>query len=170
VTPPPAPRDPITVFVLRDALHTGLVLPPLRGGAPWVEFGFGDWSWYALGNDSWYHAFATVLWPTQATLSRREFRASTPEELQRAASWTHLLPVVVSRQRADELQRRLQQRFDTTGERVVQRPGWSMAFAPLDDDAYWLGHNCADLAGEWLEELGCRVSWVPIGFALACDG
>jgi len=40
----------------------GLVLPtgdpaPAPG---WVEYGFGEWEWYALGNDAWYRVFPAM--------------------------------------------------------------------------------------------------------------
>ena len=79
VTPPTNPIDPVEVFVLSEAMHTGIVLPPDPGssGNPdqYVEFGFGDWNWYALSNNAWNNAFATVLWPTQGALGRRTFGA-----------------------------------------------------------------------------------------------
>src|SRR5690606_655289 len=59
IVPPAEVIDPVTVFVLSEAMHTGIVLPPDPGcsGNPheYVEFGFGDWSWYALGNAAWYN-------------------------------------------------------------------------------------------------------------------
>ena len=36
-----------------------------------VVYAYGDWSWYALGKDEWYNAFATLLFPTRGTLCRR---------------------------------------------------------------------------------------------------
>ena len=89
VTPPPPPADPTTIFLLSEALHTGVVLPPDPPDDPggYVEFGFGDWSWYALGNEQWYNAFATVLWPTQGTLGRREFGSRSEAALRARVTW-----------------------------------------------------------------------------------
>lgn len=49
VTPPAQVGNPTAVLLIRDAMHRGLLLPNDEG---FVEFGFGDWGWYALGNDA----------------------------------------------------------------------------------------------------------------------
>ncbi|MBM3961729.1 MAG: hypothetical protein FJ306_07500 [Planctomycetes bacterium] len=68
VTPPRTVAQPATVHSRREAMHTGLVLPPATDGAGFVEFGYGEWEWFARGNDAWYRVFPTVLWPTMGTL------------------------------------------------------------------------------------------------------
>lgn len=167
VTPPPPPDDPITVFLLHEALHTGVVFPPPTADDPagYVEFGFGDWSWYALGNDAWYDVFATVLWPTQGALGRREFGASTPEALRRAAYWAELSPILVSQQRAQELRRQLQTAFEARRLQAIDRKDLRFRFVP-SDESYWFAHNCADSAATWLQQLGCTVGWAPLRFGL----
>lgn len=171
VTPPIAPADPVRVFLLQEAMHTGLVLPPGVGAAgdeEYVEFGFGDWSWYALGNDAWYHAFATVLWPTQGGLGRRTFGARSEAMLRRTVTWATLSPIAVSADKAMALRRRLQAAFDAHLAQAVARPDLGFRFVP-SDTSYWLPHNCADVAAEWLRELDCRVGaaifrtglWLP---------
>jgi hypothetical protein len=166
ITPPPRPADATTLFVLREAMHTGLVLPPSGDSGEFVEFGFGDWNWFALGNDAWYHAFATVLWPTRGTLGRRTFGATTEAELRRAVTWAELSPVVVDRGRAAALRLRLEGEFAAGRAELVERTDFQFRFVP-SPDSYWFGYNCADAAANWLRELGCAVSWVPIRTALA---
>ncbi|MCB9876493.1 MAG: DUF2459 domain-containing protein [Planctomycetes bacterium] len=168
VTPPTDLRDPVTVFVLREALHTGLVLPPIGDGGVWVEFGFGDWSWYACGNDAWYRVFETVLWPTQGAFARRVFRARDDRRLREVASWAELLGVQVERERAVLLRAVLQQAFDAGSEGLVAQPRYRMEFVP-DDGGYWWAANCNDRVGEWLELLGCEVGWRPIVTSLSIE-
>ncbi|MCK5941001.1 MAG: DUF2459 domain-containing protein, partial [Planctomycetes bacterium] len=143
----------------------GLVLPPDPGasGHPeqYVEFGFGEWGWYALGADSWYDAFGAVLWPTRGTLGRRTFGARDAGQLRRGAWWATLSPVTVSRSRAAALRRRLQARFDAARKQVVVDRRLGFKFVPADG-SYWLPHNCADVVAGWLEELGCEVGWAPV--------
>lgn len=52
ITPPAKPVEPTTVYLLREAMHTGLVFAPAPGGTEYVEFGYGDWSWFALARDA----------------------------------------------------------------------------------------------------------------------
>jgi hypothetical protein len=165
ITPPPNPEHPTTVFLLREAMHAGLVMPR-EGGAGYVEFGFGDWSWFALGNDSWYHVFATVLWLTAGTLGRRTFTARDEAELRARASWADLSPVAVDGDRMRELRNNLQQQFDAAAANAVSRPELGWTFVPMDR-SYWFANNCADVTAEWFEALGCHVGWALIRTSLA---
>lgn len=167
VSPPPPPADPVHVYLLQEALHTGLVLPPARddGDAEFVEFGFGDWSWYALGNEAWYDTFATVLWPTRGALGRRTFGARSESDLLRTVTWARLSPIVVSAGKANALRDRLQADFDAHHEHAVARPDLRFHFVPIDAP-YWFPHNCADVAADWLRELDCHVLPAPIRRAL----
>lgn len=158
VAPPRDVRDPVTVLIIRDAMHRGIVFPRATS---YVEYGFGDWGWYAAGADSWYNVFATVLWPTAATLSRRTHSAPDAEALQRVVHWAEFDPVVVERSKADALLQRLDADFAAGSDRIVRRADLRMEFVPTAGN-YWFPHNCADVCAEWLVELGCEVSWVPI--------
>lgn len=168
IRPPTNPGEPTTVFLLREAMHTGLVLPPAAGGSEFVEFGFGDWSWFALGNDAWYHAFATVLWPTQGALGRRTFAATDEAQLRARVHWAELSPLAVDGGAVRQLQAQLQQQWESRLAENVRRPELGWTFVPYDR-SYWLPNNCADLAAEWFEALGCEVSWLPLRTGL-CVG
>jgi hypothetical protein len=165
VRPPIDPVDPVEVFVLSEALHTGIVLPPDPSASgdsgEYVEFGFGDWGWYALGKDSWYNAFATMLWPTQGALGRRTFGAKTPDELRRRVPWAEMVSFHVSREKAAALRILLQAQFDRARKLVVVRNDFGFKFVPIDA-SYWLLHNCADLGVDWLRSLGCEIGWQPV--------
>lgn len=166
VTPPPRVAQPATVHLLREAMHTGLVLPPATAGAAYVEYGFGEWEWFARGNDAWYRVFPTVLWPTQGTLGARPFAASDDAGLRRAASWAALTPLVVEAAQVDALRARLAAAMDASRDEAVARPELGWTFVP-DARSYWFPHTCADVVASWCEELGCTVRWVPICTALA---
>ncbi len=171
VTPPRAPRDPTSVFLLREARHVGVVLPAHVDGRVerYVEFGFGDWAWYALERDAWYDVFATVLWPTTGALCRREHPARSERELRAAAHWTELEELTVSRARAEALLERLEREFAARAARSVRIEAYDMSFAP-SDRSYWFGDTCADVAADWLEELGCGVSRAPIRMSVRKRG
>lgn len=168
VTPPLDPEDPVTVFVLSEAMHTGVVLPPDPGssGHPgeYVEFGFGEFGWWALTEDSWYNGFSTVLWPTEGALGRRTFGARDADSLRLRARWAGLQPIMVSRKKAAALRRQLQQEFDGARKRVVVRNEVGFKFVP--SESYSLLNNCADVAARWLHALDCDVSWAPVRYDL----
>lgn len=153
---------PASVFVLREALHIGVLLPdPVDAPQRWVEYGYGDWSWYALGNESWWRVFPTVLWPTASTLCRREWPARDEAELLRriAARGCEADRVVVERSRVVALTTELSAKFAAGSE--VRRPELEMDFVRADG-GYWMGNTCADVAADWCEALGCDVGWVWI--------
>jgi hypothetical protein len=169
ITPPANVATPATVFLLREAMHTGIVLPPVAGDDQYVEFGYGDWSWFALGNDAWYDAFATVLWPTTGALGRRTFGARTPDELRRRVTWAELHELTVERDRATALREQLQAAFDAGAAAARPRPELGWIFVP-DARSYWWANNCADVAAHWFEDVGCTLSWVPIRISLTVAG
>jgi len=161
ITPPASPATPTTVFLLSEAMHTGIVLPPLGPDDEFVEFGYGDWSWFALGNDAWYRVFPTVLWPTQGALGRRTFGARDERQLRAAAWWTTLSPLVVDAAKVRTLRTKLQARFDAGASNAVRRQDLGFDFVP-SDDSYWFGFTCADAAAAWFRELDCEIGWTPI--------
>lgn len=168
VWPPAAPAHPTTVYVLREALHLGLVLPvPARAPEHFVEYGFGDWSWFALGDDAWWRAVPTVLWPTAATLCRRDYATADPQQLAAIAArgGRRLDPLAVDADAIDALRQRLDAAFAAAAEHRA-RPELGMEFASADG-SYWLFHTCADAAATWLRELDCTVTWVLVRGGLA---
>lgn len=173
VVPPVDVVDPVEVFVLSEAIHTGVLLPPDPGasGNPdqYVEFGFGDWSYYALENDYWFQAVDTVLWPTKGTLCRRTFGVSAAEQLLNLADEIRLQSITVSRKDASRLRRRLQAEFDAARKHVIVNRDSHLKFVPTTY-SYWLPYNCVDVAVDWLLELDCKVSWWPIRGSLLVSG
>lgn len=163
VWPPERVDRPAQAFVLREALHLGLLLPdPPEAPVRWIEYGYGDWAWFALGQEQWYRTIPTVLWPTQATLCRREWTAASVDELLRrvAARGCEVDALVVEQPRVQALRERLDARFAATDE-IVRRPELAMEFVPADG-SYWMFSTCADVAADWCEELGCDVGWVLV--------
>ncbi|MEZ6035849.1 MAG: hypothetical protein R3F29_00110 [Planctomycetota bacterium] len=163
VTPPSTLREPVTVMLIRDQLHRGVLLPG-ASGAGFVEFGVGDWSWYALGREAWYDTFATVLWPTQATLSRRLHRGRDAAAVRAAKPWASFAELQVERADADRLRQRLEAAFAAGAAQRVRSEPLDMEFVPGGETwpSYWFAANCADACAMWFEELGCGVSWVPL--------
>jgi hypothetical protein len=161
IRPPANPLEPTTVLLLREAMHTGLVMPSPDRTGEYVEFGFGDWSWFALGNDAWYDAFATVLWPTRGGLGRRTFLAANVDALRARVYWADLQTVEVPGARMRALRDALQQQWTAGLPNAVEqrRLGWT--FVP-SERSYWWANNCADVAAEWFEALDCEVGWAPI--------
>jgi hypothetical protein len=159
VTPPPPPERPCTVVLARDARHIGLFLP--RAGGAYVEYGYGDWDWYAQMDDSWYDVLDTVLLPTQGTLARREVHADDVSALQRRMHWMEMWPIEVELSRAEALLAELDRQFACSAEPPFHNATYRMDFV-RHEDSYWFAHNCYDQVSEWLRDLDCSVTPLPI--------
>ncbi|MBI4882370.1 MAG: hypothetical protein HY812_22315 [Planctomycetes bacterium] len=164
VVPPADPAEPLCVYVIQNAKHFGLILPRDAGG--FVEYGYGDWEWYALEEDSWSDACGTVVWPTLGTLARRESHVAGFAGLRlRYPAGAALLPVEAEAGRVRGLLRGLDERFARGFSQGFYSARYDMYFVP-DAERFWFPHMCADETAEWLEELGCTVSWTPIRMGL----
>ena len=163
VTAPPAPDDPVQVFLRFEALHKGLILPSESGGH--VEYGFGEHGWYALMQDRWYHVFGTVLIPTRATLGRRLLTAADYQALMAAYPYSKLHALTVSAARARDLGDELAAEYDAHAGNEIYNRAYRLHFVE-SDDSYWFLYNCNDAIADWLRRLDCSVSFVPIRLGL----
>jgi hypothetical protein len=163
VTPPADPEDPETVYLVTGACHAGVVLPDPAGGM--VDFTYGDWDWYAMNHDRWYHVFDTVLWPTCATLGRERLVTRDPQGIRARYPGHVVQPFRAARDRVTRLRLALEARFRAHLADVVYNERWKLSFVPLGR-SYWFVNNCNDMTAAWLRELGCSVSWVPVRLGL----
>jgi hypothetical protein len=140
----------------------------LSPAGDFVESGFGDWEWYARAQEQWHRVFATVLWPTRGTLARRDHFANDATSLRDSMPWATFDEFVVEAGDAVRVRARLDAQFAAGNRERVIRSGLRMHFVPWDRD-YWFADTCADAVVEWLQELGCRSSWVPLCFDVAIE-
>jgi hypothetical protein len=163
VRPPADVEDPVSIRLLAAGRHSGLLLP--CGDGRVVEYGYGEWSWYALGRDDWWRAPATVLWPNQGTLGRRYVRAEVLDAMGESYGGARLFSFLVERLRAERLLARLKAEFAALG------PGHHSDLYDMDfvrhPHRFHLLHDCHDEVAEWLGELGCTVTWTPIRTGLS---
>jgi hypothetical protein len=152
IVPPHAPRNPTTVCLVDYGRHASLVLP--NNGAA-VEYEYGEWKWFALGQtQSW--RFASVLfWPTQGTLARRHL-PHPPEP----ARWQHVaqevLSIEVSSNDVARLREKLLARYEANLHSEIFNREYQLAFVK-DPANYTAFHNCNHELAGWLKELGCTI-------------
>ncbi len=166
ITPPRDPLEPVSVIVLAEAMHRGVLLPNEAGG--YVEYGFGDWEWFANGNDAWYRAFPTVLWPTAGALGRREHPGRDVLEIKAQMPGVRLQELKASGPKVRALRDRLERDFTSRAAAGIWQPLYRMRFVP-QDDGYWWAFNCTDQVAVWLRELDCEVSWVLVRLELEVE-
>lgn len=156
IVPPAHPEDPCQVFLLKDGIHRGILVPDSQRG--YVEWGYGDWDWYALLANRWYNVFDTVLWPTQGCLGRKPWSEGEAKDGARRGT---LVPFWIGSGEARALLGELEERFQENGATRIWNDLYEMEFVQ-DPEGFWFLHNCNDEVAEWLERVGCRVGWVPV--------
>lgn len=160
VAPPPAPADPVAIFIVDHGYHSSLLLPDGAGGLS--EFAYGEWEWFALGREQWHRVPAVLFWPTQGTLGRRAVpaRPVAREVAERvAAEAVHEL--FVSAQRVDALRGSLEARIEASAGTRVHNLSYGLEMAPVDPP-YSILHHCNSEVADWLRELGCRTCGAPL--------
>ena len=164
ITPPADPREPATVFFRSEAMHRALLLPRAQGG--FVEYGFGDYDWYGLEQDRWVNVFDTVLWPTTGTLVRRIVDVDDLDGLKANYPLSTLAPMAVERTAVTRLERRLAEQYARHESGELYNATYAMSFVE-SEDGFWFLYNCNDALADWLRELGCSVSFVPVRLGLS---
>lgn len=156
IHPPAAPPDPVDVYLLKDGRHTGLLLPTADGRI--ARYTYGEWEWYALIHKGPYRAVAALFWPTQATFGRHFYAGPPSEGRVRAIFGSDLTvyPVTVSMQKVQDLEARLNRRFDQQKDSLIANETYGLEFVK-DPEPYWLFHDSNNEVAIWLRELGCEV-------------
>ena len=158
VEPPVDVADPVTVRVLATGLHSGLLLP--CGDGRTVEYGFGEWGWYARDECAWWRAPVIALVPSQGALGRRYVRDADLAAMGEKYGGGQLASIQVSGEAAKRLLARLDAEFASAGE-PYHNAVFDMWFVRVSEQFHLL-HDCHDEVAGWLRELGCSVGGRPI--------
>ncbi|MDA1261094.1 MAG: hypothetical protein O3A20_10810 [Planctomycetota bacterium] len=158
--PPLAPVDAVTVYLLRQGEHTGVILPaPPQSDAAWVEYAFGDWGWYGEGRNSTAYGMYALAVPSSAALGRR-YATEAPEHdaviARRGASFEAFQ---AESARVIELRNELDEEYEAAGVVPREVANSGLLVVPARH-SYTLNYNCSDATIVWLRRLGCSV---PVG-------
>jgi hypothetical protein len=155
IVPPQAPAEARTLYLLDLGRHTRLAFE--RSGGGLVEYGYGEWRWYALMENRWWRVPAVLLWPTQGTLGRREWRGTGAEErfLNHYAG-LFVLELPAQERRVEALLAKLDAAFERRSDERILNEAYGLEFVP-NERAYWLFSNSNNVVSEWLQEVGYTV-------------
>ena len=155
VHPPVNPSDPVTIYVADYGRHSSIVLPAKDGG--YVEWGFGDWNWFALGDTKWNVALAAMIWSPQSCFGRRAVPAPENDDaLAKTLEADRVIHLQVPSERADKLMDNLNRRFDKHADTKMYSD-YSKMDQVKDSEHYWAMNNCNHLTMRWLRKLDCQV-------------
>jgi hypothetical protein len=154
VEPPRGVADAATVYIADHGLHASLLLPRREGG--YREYSYGQWEWYAKGNDGSGRVFGVLFVPQGGAIGRTDWDREEFEDLRMSIGAQDLHAVRVERAMAASLLEDLDRRFDARKGEMFFNADHGLEFVP-DDRRYWLAHGCTAQVNEWLRRLGCRV-------------
>jgi len=148
-------RKPVTVFLVDQGRTSSIVLP--REDGTMVRWAFGQWGWYAIGNNGPVDAVWALFIPTSGTLGRAKLTGPATEKHVREVvhDIEFVYPIVVEREKAERLDKELEEEFARQSAiQVINRKN-DMTFVKF---SWYHGfHNSNHQTCMWLEELGCRV-------------
>jgi hypothetical protein len=155
VRPPAGPTDPVVVVLIDYGHHSTLILPV--PGGEWVEYAYGEWDYFALNKTDLCTGMIALCCPNQGALGRRVHPKTDVRDLMDGVRAEERFGLAVSRERAEALRLRLEERFERRIDTKVANAAHQLTFVK-DDDTYICWHNCNHAVAAWLEELGCEVS------------
>jgi hypothetical protein len=162
IEPPPPGRiaEPAEVWLTRYARHVRLTLPA-EDGRTAVEYGYGDWHWYAEGEVGALSGLRALFWPSDAALSRGEFRWGPDAATIASRRGDRALAITVERARLQALREDLEALWESLDEAETVRHG--AAVYRRMGASYHFFNNSTTKTAEWLRALDCRVARPSIG-------
>ena len=163
IIPPENVSNPAPVYITRYASHTRLALP-FEDGTRGVEYGYGDWHWYAKRETGAWSGFRAVLLPMDGAYSRREIPwPDSAETFQRRLGGNHTEKLMVESERASTLRKALEEMWQSLGEaEEVGHPRTGAVYRRAGE-AYHLFSNSNQQTASWLKALDCRVRGIQVG-------
>ena len=156
IHPPADIEQPRKMYLLDLGRHTRLALGV--DGGEFVEYGYGEWKWYANLDDPWWRAPAALLWPTEGALGRREWRGGEAESrLLREYRNLVVLELPAEARKVEALAAELDRSFRRRHDRLVRNERYRLDFVPCDRP-YWAFNNSNHAVKAWLEAAGHEVS------------
>lgn len=153
---PGEPAEARMLYLLDLGRHTRVAFG--RGNGEFVEYGYGEWLWYAKGEDGWWRVPSVILWPGRGTLGRHEWRGPLAKKrLLRKYAGLEVLALPAEEDRVAALVGELDRAFQDRAEELVRNERYGLDFVPYGRD-YWLFHNSNHAVKDWLEAVGYEVS------------
>lgn len=157
---PDNPDNPRPVFLLDHGRHRTLVLTDGSGGYL-QRYGYGDWRYYAEADKTFWSGARALLWPTRASLGRREYEVTAPT-LQAVESAVRvgileIHPLEVEGGAVDALRQELDTIFQQGArQQLFVNELRDFEFAP-HPRKYWLGYNSNHAVADWIRSLDCEI-------------
>jgi hypothetical protein len=162
ITPPATLERPGNVYITSYGKHTRLALPEAAQPGRMIEFGFGDWHYYALEETSLLSGLRALFWSEASALSRRELLFHEDPAMFRVGSGgEHTARIRVEQARIDALRNALEKEWNSLVGESAHRSQEDMSLR-RSNARYHLFRNSNHQTADWLRELGCKVNGIAI--------
>lgn len=158
IVPPGMPGNGENVYVSQYGWHTRLALPAAQDGH-YIEYGFGDWAYYARGERGLLVGLEALFFSSNSTLSRRVVPVPKQKNLRLSFGSDQSVSLKVSGSKVEVLQQELEEAWAANAGSHLQRGG--LSFRKLEQD-YGLLYNSNHQTARWLKRLGSEVRGVTI--------
>jgi hypothetical protein len=156
IYPPEELADIRQAYLVDLGHHSRLALELPDGSL--LEYGYGEWQWYARMEHQWWRVPAVLFWPTQGALGRRKWPAPHAQaRLLDEYDGLIVLELSADARRADALIAQLGREFNRHPEQQVRNDIYRLDFVP-SPRPYWLFNNSNHAVKKWLQALGYEVT------------
>lgn len=128
------------------------------------RYGYGDWEYYALGNNSVAKGVKALLWPTKAGLGRKETPGPFNESFLMASvreGTEDILFLKGDVRQVLALKTRLDDIYFANIESKSYNLDYDLTFVPYPED-YWIFNNSNKVMSEWVDETGCESQGISL--------
>lgn len=156
IIPPEPTADSTTVYISVYGRHTRLALPD--GPGQYVEYGFGDWRYYAEAERNFFTGAQALFFSSGATLSRRELVEPNTADLSRHFFSNRTEAIEVPGDQASQLHKELLHAWEAGSGEAIRQGALVFRQTP---QRYSLLHNSNHQTAHWLKQLQCEVRGAP---------
>jgi hypothetical protein len=152
ITPPGTLKDPVTVYLTDEGIHSSVLLPV--GGNKYMEYAKGDWN-YAVMRHHWpWDVMGALFFSQQGAIGRRVVEVHAGPKVPKLPD-ARLNTLQVERARVAELLVQLEMRY-LQGSDLQENPDTGLYFRRVPEP-YSFFNNCNAMTKQSLEQLGCKV-------------
>ncbi|MGY6530262.1 MAG: DUF2459 domain-containing protein [Cyanobacterium sp.] len=160
IIPPTEPQKPATIYVVDYGFHSRLVLPDRTEKL--IQYAYGDWEYFALGNQDFLTTLKALFIPTQGTLKREKINnLTTLQAIIEAQPRINLLEIQVAQEKMLKLRANLEHRFRQNIDSKITYNAGRIQFVK-DNQDYTMFYNSNHQVVEWLETMECKVKGITI--------
>lgn len=150
-------ENPVYVHIADYGRHSSIMLPLDGDDGRMVEYGFGEWRFFALNEEGVGGVARALFVSSDGTISRRYVSGPfTAEHLQGMLLFDHLYSIRVHRDDAINLREKLDRRYKEHIDSEIYNARSRLHFVKVDEQ-YTLSNNCNPVLARWLKQLRCEI-------------